>query len=181
MENRSFDHMLGSLKAVSPAIDGYIDSDPFTNPDANNNPVKPQALAEFQGQLNPDPDHHFPAVDVQIFGGQTGAGRGAGPPFAVSEGWELRASGANGRLCSGPQRLKPVPPCLVQIGTAGSRALPGRPLGWPQLSVLISSPLHNRGCPVPSTAIRAGSGLHSVATNGAWACSAVRNPRQHHS
>jgi phospholipase C len=75
MENRSFDHMLGSLKAVNPAIDGYIDSDAFTNPDANNNPVKPQALAEFQGQLNPDPDHHFPAVDVQIFGGATGVGR----------------------------------------------------------------------------------------------------------
>jgi phospholipase C len=75
MENRSFDHMLGSLKAVNPAIDGYIDSDPFTNLDANNNPVKPQALAEFQGQLNPDPDHHFPAVDVQIYGGVTGAGR----------------------------------------------------------------------------------------------------------
>ena len=75
MENRSFDHMLGSLKAVNPAIDGYIDSDPFTNPDATNNAVKPQALAEFQGQLNPDPDHHFPAVDVQIYGGQTGNGR----------------------------------------------------------------------------------------------------------
>jgi phospholipase C len=75
MENRSFDHMLGSLKTVNPAIDGYIDSDPFTNPDANNNAVKPQALAEFQGQLNPDPDHHFPAVDVQIYGSQTGNGR----------------------------------------------------------------------------------------------------------
>jgi phospholipase C len=75
MENRSFDHMLGSLKAVNPAIDGYIDSDPFTNPDTNKNPVKPQALAEFQGQLNPDPDHHFPAVDVQIYGGQTGKDR----------------------------------------------------------------------------------------------------------
>ena len=57
MENRSFDHMLGSLKAKNPDIDGYIDSDPFTNLDANNNPVKPQALAEFQGQLDPDPDH----------------------------------------------------------------------------------------------------------------------------
>jgi phospholipase C len=75
MENRSFDHMLGSLKAVNPAIDGYIDSDPFTNKDANNNPVKPQALADFQGQLDPDPDHHFPAVDMQIYGGATGTGR----------------------------------------------------------------------------------------------------------
>ena len=45
MENRSFDHMLGSLKAVNPKIDGYVDGDPFTNPDANNNPVKPQPSA----------------------------------------------------------------------------------------------------------------------------------------
>ena len=75
MENRSFDHMLGSLKAVNSAIDGYIDSDPFNNPDTNNNVVKPQALAEFQAQLQPDPDHHFPAVDLQIFGGDKSANR----------------------------------------------------------------------------------------------------------
>lgn len=75
LENRSFDHMLGSLKAINPAIDGYVDSDVFTNLDARNNPVKPQAQAEFQGQLNPDPDHHFPAVDVQIYAGKTGNGR----------------------------------------------------------------------------------------------------------
>ena len=30
--------------------------------------MQPQALAEFQSQLQPDPDHHFPAVDLQIFG-----------------------------------------------------------------------------------------------------------------
>lgn len=75
MENRSFDHMLGSLKAVNPAIDGYVDGDPFINPDSNGNPVKPQPLAEFQAQLQPDPDHHFPAVDLQIFGGDTSPNR----------------------------------------------------------------------------------------------------------
>ena len=69
MENRSFDHMLGSLKAANPAIDGITDQ--LSNPDTNGNPVKSQPLAEFQGQLNPDPDHHFPAVDLQIFGGDT--------------------------------------------------------------------------------------------------------------
>ncbi len=67
MENRSFDHMLGSLKAVDPRIDGITDQ--MSNPDTQGNAVKPQPLAEFQGQLNPDPDHHFPAVDLQIFGG----------------------------------------------------------------------------------------------------------------
>jgi phospholipase C len=71
MENRSFDHMLGSL----PGIDGIVDTPGFINPDINNNPVQAQPLAEFQSQLQPDPDHHFPAVDLQIFGGATGAGR----------------------------------------------------------------------------------------------------------
>jgi phospholipase C len=75
MENRSFDHMLGSLTAVNPKIDG-ITAD-LSNPDTNGNPVKPLPLAEFQAQLQPDPDHHFPAVDLQIFGDQTGATRTA--------------------------------------------------------------------------------------------------------
>src|SRR6266536_1184496 len=65
MENRSFDHMLGSLKAVNPKIDGVTPD--LSNPDTNGNDVKPQPLAEFQAQLQPDPDHHFPAVDLQIF------------------------------------------------------------------------------------------------------------------
>jgi phospholipase C len=69
MENRSFDHMLGSLTAVNPKIDGVTPD--LSNPDTNGNPVNAQALAEFQAQLQPDPDHHFPAVDLQIFGGDT--------------------------------------------------------------------------------------------------------------
>lgn len=75
MENRSFDHMLGSLKAVDPRIDGITQQDGYSNPDTNGNPVSPQPLAEFQAQLQPDPDHHFPAVDLQIFGGDTSANR----------------------------------------------------------------------------------------------------------
>ena len=35
MENRSFDHMLGSLKAVNPAIDGVTPD--LSNPDTNGN------------------------------------------------------------------------------------------------------------------------------------------------
>jgi phospholipase C len=67
MENRSFDHMLGALMAQDKRIDGLDGTQ--TNPDTTNTqfPVKP--LAEFQGQLDPDPDHHFPGVDLQIFGG----------------------------------------------------------------------------------------------------------------
>jgi phospholipase C len=66
MENRSFDHMLGSLKA-DPQIDGLAGTE--SNPDTNGNPVQVQPLAEFQSQLDPDPDHHFPSVDQQIFNG----------------------------------------------------------------------------------------------------------------
>ena len=73
MENRSFDHMLGSLTAVNPQIDGI--TDPLSNPDTTGALVKPQPLAQFQGQLDPDPDHHFPAVDLQIFGGDTSPAR----------------------------------------------------------------------------------------------------------
>lgn len=71
MENRSFDHMLGAL----PGIGGIDDAGAFNNPDTAGSAVQPQALAEFQAQLQPDPDHHFPAVDKQIFGGNTAAGR----------------------------------------------------------------------------------------------------------
>jgi phospholipase C len=73
MENRSFDHMLGSLTAVNPQIDGITAA--LSNPDTTGAAVQPQPLAEFQGQLDPDPDHHFPAVDLQIFGGDTSPGR----------------------------------------------------------------------------------------------------------
>ena len=76
MENRSFDHMLGSLMKKYPKING-LKGDEW-NPDAVNPntrvPVKQAAL--FQSQLDPDPDHHFPGVDLQIFGGApAGPGR----------------------------------------------------------------------------------------------------------
>jgi phospholipase C len=75
MENRSFDHMLGSLTAVNPQIDGITGA--LNNPDTTGALVNPQPQAQFQGQLDPDPDHHFPAVDLQIFGGDTSPGRAA--------------------------------------------------------------------------------------------------------
>src|SRR5690348_8811014 len=66
MENRSFDHMLGALKAKDARIDGLTGNE--SNVDTTNEPFKVQPKAEFQSQLDPDPDHHFPGVDLQIFG-----------------------------------------------------------------------------------------------------------------
>jgi phospholipase C len=74
MENRSFDHMLGALMKQYPKINGLTGNE--SNPDTNGAIVKVQPNAQFQSQLDPDPDHHFPGVDLQIFGtNQQGAGR----------------------------------------------------------------------------------------------------------
>src|SRR5262250_510801 len=74
MENRSFDHMLGGLRKTNPAINGLVGNE--SNPDTMGATVTVQANAKFAGQLDHDPDHHFPGVDLQIFGGQPpGPGR----------------------------------------------------------------------------------------------------------
>jgi phospholipase C len=73
LENRSFDHMLGALKVMNPQIDGLTGSE--SNPDTTGSAVKVQPLADYQGQLQPDPDHYFLGVDLQIFGGDTRPGR----------------------------------------------------------------------------------------------------------
>lgn len=65
MENRSFDHMLGGLKAAG--VNGLTGNE--SNPDTQGANVKVSKSAKFQGQLKADPDHHFPGVDLQIFGG----------------------------------------------------------------------------------------------------------------
>jgi phospholipase C len=65
MENRSFDHMLGALKAQNPKINGLTGTE--SNPDTTNEPAPVQPQAEFQSQLDPDPDHHFPAVNKQLY------------------------------------------------------------------------------------------------------------------
>jgi len=73
LENRSFDHMLGALKAQDPRINGLTGNE--SNPDTTGSIIKVQPLADYQDQLNDDPDHHFPGTDLQIFGGQQGDGR----------------------------------------------------------------------------------------------------------
>jgi phospholipase C len=81
MENRSFDHMLGGLSLVMengqkkyPWINGLTGNE--SNPDTKGSIVKVQPNAKFQSQLDPDPDHHFPGVDLQIYGGApAGPGR----------------------------------------------------------------------------------------------------------
>ena len=70
LENRSFDHMLGGLKSQDPRIDGLTGGE--SNPDLGGQPVKVAPLADYQGQLQPDPRSNFAAVDLQIFNGVPG-------------------------------------------------------------------------------------------------------------
>lgn len=96
MENRSFDHMLGSLRAVNPQIDGVTDQ--VSNLDTTGAPVNPQPLADFQGQLNPDPDHYFASVDLQIFGGDTSASRVANMQGFVKSYFKQRPDVAHSHM-----------------------------------------------------------------------------------
>jgi phospholipase C len=88
MENRSFDHLLGSLKAINPAIDGIDGTQ--SNPDSQGNLVKSEPKAKYQGQLDPDPGHDFDEVDFQIFAGDTTAGRVATMQGFVRQYFEKR-------------------------------------------------------------------------------------------
>jgi phospholipase C len=65
MENRSFDHMLGALKETHPNIDGLTGTE--SNPDTTGATITVQPLADYQSQLDPDPNHDFANVNLQIF------------------------------------------------------------------------------------------------------------------
>jgi phospholipase C len=71
MENRSFDHMLGYMKATDPRIDGVDGTQ--TNPDTTGVLVPVTPLAQYQSQLQPDPGHHFEDVKLQIHGDTPGS------------------------------------------------------------------------------------------------------------
>jgi phospholipase C len=71
MENRSFDHMLGYLKSDAYPIEG-LDGDE-TNISADDGPaIRVSPDARSIGDLNPDPAHEFPDINVQIFGNSEG-------------------------------------------------------------------------------------------------------------
>jgi phospholipase C len=75
MENRSFDHMLGYLKQDWPALEGLNGNE--TNPDTNGQPQSVQPTAAAQGELDPDPDHSWEGVNLQIFGNAEGKDDGS--------------------------------------------------------------------------------------------------------
>ncbi len=74
MENRSFDHMFGFLAGPGYPIDGLTGNE--TVPDSQGELVKVSNDASIAGELTPDPGHHFPDVNMQIFGNFDGTQNG---------------------------------------------------------------------------------------------------------
>ena len=75
MENRSFDHMLGYLKQDWPELDGLNGNE--TNPDTTGELQSVQPTAAAQSELDPDPDHSWEGVNLQIFGNTAGVDDGS--------------------------------------------------------------------------------------------------------
>lgn len=74
MENRSFDHMFGFLQSPTYKIDGLTGTE--LNPDSRGTAVQVTRDAAVSGELTPDPGHHFPDVNYQIFGNYQGTPSG---------------------------------------------------------------------------------------------------------
>jgi len=73
MENRSFDHMLGFLKAADYPIEGLDPADlPTNDPVVGTAHVPVTADAASVGDFARDPAHDFLNVNVQIFGNKEG-------------------------------------------------------------------------------------------------------------
>ncbi|KAK7400945.1 hypothetical protein VNO78_12254 [Psophocarpus tetragonolobus] len=67
MENRSFDHMLGWMKKLNPAINGVTGLE--SNPQKVLDPNSKKFFFKNQAQyVDPDPGHSFQAIREQIFG-----------------------------------------------------------------------------------------------------------------
>ena len=71
MEGRSFDHMLGGLRASNPYIDGLTGNE--TNPDTTGALTKVEPKAAYQELL--PVNVNFPAVNLQLFNGAQGSPR----------------------------------------------------------------------------------------------------------
>lgn len=67
MENRSFDHLIGLMKAENPAIRG-ISPGEYSNLTTAGAVVPVSNGATYQGQLTTDPGHEFVDVHMQMYG-----------------------------------------------------------------------------------------------------------------
>jgi len=105
---------LGALHAEDARINGLAGNE--TNPDTANEPAQVAPQAEFQSQLDPDPDHSFPAVQKQLFFGTPGPPAVAAMQGFVQSYWDQQHNVAHSHkimYCFAPGKL-PVLHTLAQ-------------------------------------------------------------------
>ena len=69
MENRSFDHLLGYLKTINPAVDGLTGSEYKNYPDPTTQQGQAVPVSDNAGFAMPfDPPHEFLDVQKQLYG-----------------------------------------------------------------------------------------------------------------
>jgi phospholipase C len=106
MENRSFDHMLGRMMAPDYMIDGLTGRE--SNPDSAGQSVQVSFNEIMAGDLTPDPGHHFPDVNMQIFGNFQ-ATPGAAPMQGFVRSYEAHThdTGKSHRImqCFAPEKI----------------------------------------------------------------------------
>lgn len=113
LENRSFDHMLGFMMSPTYPIDGLNGTE--SNLDPNGVAVTVSKDANFSGDLQVDPGHHFPDVNIQIFGNVQGEGDPTMTGFVKAY---AQMGGSNPTLahrimkCFSPG---PTPPCRIPV------------------------------------------------------------------
>lgn len=114
LENRSFDHMFGFLKGPDYKING-LNGDEF-NIDEKGTKIFVTKDADFSGDYDPDPGHHFENVTLQIFGNSVGTGAPDMSGFIRSYG-AIPGSGVkqshNVMRCFSPEKI-PIITTLAQ-------------------------------------------------------------------
>jgi len=114
LENRSFDHMFGFLKSDDYAINGLTGSE--FNLDSNGTNIFVTKDADFSGDYDPDPGHHFLDATMQIYGNAAGAGApnmsGFIRSYAAVPGSSVKQS-HNVMKCFSPEKI-PIITTLAQ-------------------------------------------------------------------
>jgi phospholipase C len=117
MENRSFDHMLGFLKAPGYDIEGLDPAALPYNEDSNEKKIYASADAQYTGDLAADPNHHFPDVTQQLYGTLQPA-PGQQPDMS---GFVLNYETKSGGAASGARIMKCFKPEALPILTTLAR------------------------------------------------------------
>jgi phospholipase C len=116
MENRSFDHMLGYLKTAAYPVEG-LNGDETNLPADGGLAIRVSPNARSINDLNPDPAHEFPDINVQIFGNPDGTDTGQAKMQGFVQNYATHsgnaAHGANIMKCFHPGTL-PVLSTLAQ-------------------------------------------------------------------